>query len=150
MKGGPLLGPKTYQTFIQPHLRRLVDFMKGMGITYFGIDTDGDPRPVLPLMMDAGVDILWPLERASDVSPMELRATFGKSLRLWGGVDKRIIPLGQDAIKAHLRELLPLIEEGGFIPHVDHTVPPDISWDNFRHYMDAKRALLHGDWATLG
>jgi uroporphyrinogen decarboxylase len=149
MKGGPLLSPKTYKAFIQPHLRRLVDFMKGMGVTYVGIDTDGDPRPVLPLMLDAGIDILWPLERASDVSPMELRATFGKSLRLWGGVDKRVIPLGPAAIKAHLRELIPLIEEGGFIPHVDHTVPPDISWDNFFHYMDAKRALLAGDWAKL-
>jgi len=149
MKGGPLLSPKTYKTFIQPHLRRVVEFLKGMGVTYVGIDTDGDPRPVLPLFLDAGVDILWPLERASDVSPMELRQTFGKSLRLWGGVDKRVLPLGERAIKDHLKEFIPLIEGGGFIPHVDHCVQPGVSWDNFCVYMDAKRALLAGDFAAL-
>lgn len=149
MKAGPLLSPKTFATFIQPHLRRVIAFMKGMGVTYIAVDTDGDPTLLIPLLMDAGVDVLWPIERAAGISPQGLRAQFGKSLRLWGGVDKRVLPLGPEAIKAHLRELIPLIEEGGFIPTVDHTVPPDVSWDNFRYYMDAKRALLTGDYARL-
>jgi len=38
---------------------------------------------------------------------------------------------------------------GGFIPTVDHTVPPDVSWDQFRFYMDAKEALLSGDFFAL-
>jgi len=99
--------------------------------------------------MDAGVDTLWPLERASDVDPLEVRKRFGKSLRLWGGVDKRVLALGPQAIRAHLCEMIPLIEEGGFIPTVDHTVPPDISWDNFRYYMEAKMALLSGEFGKL-
>jgi len=64
-------------------------------------------------------------------------------------VDKRVLPRGLKAIKAHLREFIPLIVEGGFIPTVDHTVPPDVSWDDFRRYMDAKQALLAGDFAKL-
>ncbi|OPZ83101.1 MAG: hypothetical protein BWY76_02442 [bacterium ADurb.Bin429] len=95
------------------------------------------------------MDVLWPLERASDVSPMDYRKQFGKSLRMWGGVDKRVLPLGPAAINAHLREMIPLVEDGGFIPTVDHTVPPDVSWDNFRYYMDAKWALLTGDYLQL-
>jgi uroporphyrinogen decarboxylase len=128
----------------------MVEFMKGKGLRYFAVDSDGDPTPLIPLMMDAGVDIVWPIERASDVSPQEWRRKFGRSLRLWGGVDKREIARGPEAIKDHMRELIPLIEEGGFIPTVDHTVPPDISWDHFRYYMDAKAALLSGDFAKLG
>ena len=42
-----------------------------------------------------------------------------------------------------------MIEEGGFIPTVDHTVPPDVSWDNFRYYMDAKMELLSGNFSAL-
>jgi len=42
-----------------------------------------------------------------------------------------------------------LIEEGGFIPTIDHTVPPDVSWDDFRNYIDAKRDLLAGDFRRL-
>jgi len=149
MNAGPLLSPQTYRTFIFPHLRRMVDFFRSCGCKYFAVDTDGYPLPLVPLLMDAGVDTLWPLERASDVNPVEVRKRFGRSLRLWGGVDKRVLALGPQAIRAHLREMIPLIEEGGFIPTVDHTVPPDISWDNFRYYMEAKMALLAGEFGKL-
>ena len=149
MKAGPLLGPQTYRAFILPHLRRMVDFFRSHGTTHFVIDTDGDPTVLIPLFLEAGVDTIWPIERASGISPQGWRKQFGRALRLWGGVDKRVLPRGPEAIKAHLREFIPLIEEGGFIPTIDHTVPPDISWDNFRHYMDAKRALLAGEFARL-
>jgi uroporphyrinogen decarboxylase len=101
------------------------------------------------LLLEAGVDVIWPVERASGVSPLEWRRRFGRDLRIWGGVDKRVLPRGKAAIREHLREFIPLIEEGGFIPTVDHTVPPDVSWDDFRHYLDAKEALLAGDFGTL-
>lgn len=149
MKSGPLLSPDTYRKFISPHLKRMVDFFRSYGTRYFAVDTDGDTTPLISLMMDAGVDTLWPLERASDVNPVDLRKRFGKSLRLWGGVDKREIARGPDAIRKHLRQLIPLVEEGGYIPTVDHTVPPDVSWDNFRYYMDAKMALLCGEFEKL-
>ena len=149
MKGGPLLSPNTYREFIFPHLKRMVEFFRSHGTKYFAVDTDGDPTVLIPILMEAGVDIIWPIERASEIDPVDWRKQFGKELRLWGGVDKRILPLGPDAIKAHLRELIPLIEEGGFIPTVDHTVPPEVSWDNFRHYMDYKMALLSGDFGKL-
>ena len=149
MKSGPLLSPETFRKFIFPHLKRLVEFFRSHGTKYIAVDTDGNPTALIPLLLDAGVDTLWPLERAADVHPLELRKKFGKSLRLWGGVDKRILIQGQAAIKAHLRELIPLIEEGGYIPTIDHTVPPDVSWDNFRIYMDDKWALINGEFEKL-
>lgn len=149
MKGGPLLSPETFRTFISPHLTRLVNFFRDHGTRYVVVDSDGDPTVLIPLLLDAGIDTIWPIERASYVSPQAWRKRFGRSLRLWGGVDKRVLSQGPEAMRAHLRELLPLIEEGGFIPTVDHTVPPEVSWDDFRRYMDAKDALLRGDGAAL-
>lgn len=144
MKAGPLLSPRAYRTFIFPRLKRLVDYVKSHGVRYFGIDTDGNPEDVVPLFMDAGVDILWPLERASEQDPVRLRQKFGKSLLLWGGVDKRVLAQGPEAIDAHLRALQPLVMQGGYIPTVDHTVPPDVSWANFQHYLESKEKLLRG------
>lgn len=149
MKGGPLLGPDTYREFILPHLKRLVAFLRSHGTRHVAVDSDGDPTLLIPLLMEAGVDTIWPVERASNVSPQGWRRQFGRELRIWGGVDKRILPLGPAAIRQHLREFIPLIEEGGFIPTVDHTVPPEVSWDNFRWYMEYKRALLRGDFKVL-
>jgi uroporphyrinogen decarboxylase len=145
MKSGPLLSPDTFREYIFPHLRRLVEFLKTGGVRYVMIDTDGNSEPLLPLLLDAGVDAIWPIERAScDMDPIALRRKYGRSLRLFGGVDKRELARGRKAIDAHLTSLAPLIEEGGFIPTVDHTVPPDVSLDNFRYYMEKKADLLAG------
>lgn len=150
MKSGPLISPAIYREFIVPHLKRMVEFFRAHGTRYFAVDSDGDPTLLIPLMMDAGVDVAWPIERAANVGPVAWRKRFGRSLRLWGGVDKREVAKGPEAIRAHLRELIPLIEEGGYIPTLDHTAPPDISWDNFQYYMDCKMALVSGDFRKLG
>jgi uroporphyrinogen decarboxylase len=146
MKSGPLLSPAHYRRYIFPHMKRLVDFVKSKGVSYVIVDTDGNSEPLIALLLDAGVDGIWPIERAAEgMDPLTLRAKYGKALRLWGAVDKRCIAAGNGAIDHHLRAMIPLIEEGGFIPTVDHLVPPDISLENFRYYMKQKAKLLKGE-----
>ena len=144
MKNGPLLSPDTYRTFILPHMRRLVAFFKAAGVRWFVVDTDGNCELLIPLLLETGVDAIWPLERASDMDPLAIRKKFGRSLRLWGGVDKRELAKSPAAIDAHLRTLQPLVADGGYIPTVDHLVPPDVSRVNFEHYMMRKHQLLRG------
>jgi hypothetical protein len=144
MKNGPLLSPATFRTFIRPHMERLVSFLKANGVRYVTLDTDGNPEALIPDFLDIGIDLLWPVERAAGMDPVALRKKFGKSLRLSGGVDKRVLTEDRGAIDAHLEALRPLVEEGGFFPGVDHLVPPDVSYDNFCYYMERKRALLEG------
>ncbi|RFC44078.1 MAG: uroporphyrinogen decarboxylase [Verrucomicrobia bacterium] len=145
MKNGPLLSPDCYRTFILPELKKLVAWFKSQGVRWVVIDTDGNCELVIPPFMEAGVDAIWPLERASDMDPRDIRKKFGRDLRLWGGVDKRELAKDPAAIDAHLRTFQPLIAEGGFIPSVDHLVPPDVSLANFEHYMRRKHQLLRGE-----
>ncbi len=145
MKNGPLLSPDCYRTFILPELKKLVAWFKSQGVRWVVIDTDGNCELVIPPFMEAGVDAIWPLERASDMDPLDIRKKFGRDLRLWGGVDKRELAKDPAAIDAHLRTFQPLIAEGGFIPTVDHLVPPDVSLANFEHYMRRKHQLLRGE-----
>jgi len=150
MKSGPLLSPATYRKFIFPHMRRLVDFVRSKGVKYVMVDTDGNSEPLLPALLEAGVDGIWPIERASvDQDPMMLRQKYGRQLRLWGGVDKREIAKGPEAIRAHLKSLIPIVEDGGYIPTVDHTVPPDISLDHFKYYMEKKQHLLRFEFEKI-
>ena len=147
MKNGPLLSPAQYREFIFPHMKRLVDFFKGMGVPYAVVDTDGNSEPLIPQLLEAGVDAIWPVERAAeDQDPMELRKKYGRDLRLWGGVDKRELAKEKKDIDRHLASLIPIIEDGGFIPTVDHLVPPDVSLENFEYYMMRKRQLLRGEF----
>lgn len=145
MKNGPLLSPEMYRRFILPEMKRLVAFLKSSGVRWVVVDTDGNCELVIPLFLEAGVDAIWPLERASDMDPVDIRKRFGRSMRLWGGVDKRVLAQDPAAIDAHLRTLQPLIADGGFIPTVDHLVPPDVSRANFEHYMARKHQLLRGE-----
>jgi uroporphyrinogen decarboxylase len=145
MKNGPLLSPDTYREFILPHMKRLVAFFKAQGVPWVVVDTDGNCELLIPLLLECGVDAIWPLERASDMDPLAIRRKFGRSLGLWGGVDKRELAKDPAAIDAHLRTLQPLVADGGFIPTVDHLVPPDVSWANFEHYMERKHRLLRGE-----
>jgi hypothetical protein len=145
MTNGPLLSPDLYKEFIYPHMKRLVDFYKSNGVRYVIVDSDGNTEPLLPHLLDCGVDGLWPLERAAqDTDPNFLRKKYGKSLRLWGAVDKMELSKDKEAIDAHLSEFVPLIEEGGFIPTIDHTFSPEISYENFKYYMKRKKDLLSG------
>jgi len=150
MKSGPLLSPATYKKFIYPNMRRLVDFLKAGGVKYVFVDTDGNSEPLIPMLLDAGVDGIWPIERASvDQDPIFLRKKYGKALRLTGAVDKRELAKGKKEISEHLRTFIPLIEEGGFIPTVDHTVPPDVPLDNFRYYIEKKQHLLRFEFDKI-
>ncbi|HUT35887.1 MAG TPA: uroporphyrinogen decarboxylase family protein [Planctomycetota bacterium] len=143
-KSGPLCSPACFRRFIMPHYRRVIDHLKSHGVTYCSLDSDGNTEPLIPLYMEMGIDAHWPFERASNMDPNRIRKQFGRDLRIWGAVDKRELAKGKPEIDAALRELAPLIEQGGFIPTLDHTFPPDISWANFNYYWEQKSKLLEG------
>jgi uroporphyrinogen decarboxylase len=145
MKSGPLLSPDTYRAFILPEMKKLVAWFKSAGVRWVIVDTDGNCELLIPHFLEAGVDAIWPLERASGMDPLDIRRKFGRALRLWGGVDKRELAKDFAAIDAHLRTFRPLIAEGGFIPTVDHLVPPDVPLANFEHYIRRKRQLLRDE-----
>ena len=144
MKTGPLISPDTYIKFIAPEMKKLAKFFKSNGVKYVFVDTDGNCEVLIKIFMDCGVDGIWPLERVAGMDPIRLRKEYGRDLRLYGGVDKMRIALGKKEIDKHLAELYPLIEEGGFIPTVDHTVSPEISLEDFYYYIERKNALLAG------
>ena len=141
-KGGPLYGPALFDRFFRRHYRRIIDRLHRAGIRSIWLDCDGDMEALIPSWMDVGVNMAWPLEQASGMDPLRLRRKFGKGLCLAGGLDKREIAKGPAAIERELRtKIPPLLEQGGYIPHIDHAIDPDISLDNMNYYMDLKRKL---------
>jgi len=49
---------------------------------------------------------------------------------------------GKKAIDEELERLHPLVEKGGYIPMVDHRVPPDVSFENYLYYIEKKKEIL--------
>lgn len=144
-KGGPLVSPQLFRKLLLPYYRKITDRFRKAGIRHFWLDSDGDPEALIPLMLEAGITCLWPLEQASGMDPVRLRRQYGRDLALAGGIDKRELAKDRAAIDKELySKIPPLMESGGFIPHLDHTFSPEISYDNFRYYLELKSELLGG------
>ncbi len=139
---GPLLSPAMARKFLLPRYRRVIDFARSRGVHYFGLDSDGRVDLLIPVWMDAGLDILYPFEVAAGMDVGEVRRKFGRGLRIWGGVDKRALALGRGAIDAEIERRKPLIAEGGYVPTLDHSAPPDISYSDYCYFMERLRAAL--------
>ena len=148
-KGGPLVSPKLFKKFMVPRYRRLTDFLHSHGVEFVSMDSDGDMRPLIPLVMEGGINVLWPVEPAAGMEPLELRKEYGRDLRLWGGIDKRALARGRDDIEHELLRKVPaLLEDGGYIPMLDHDVPPDVPYDNYLYYVEIKRRIAEGQYGA--
>ena len=139
---GPLISPELYGKFALKHYRRVNDWLRSQGIKHIGLDSDGDIRKLIPLWLEAGLDMLWPFECQSGMDVVEVRRTYGHDLIIAGGIDKRAIARGGDAIEQEVDRVMPLVEDGGYIPELDHSVPPDVSWPNFCRYIEYLKLRL--------
>jgi uroporphyrinogen decarboxylase len=134
-KTGPLISPEMARRYMLPRCRRVVEFLAGRGVPFIGLDSDGQIDSLIPVWLDAGLNFLYPFEAQAGMDVVAVRRKYGRNLRIWGGVDKRALARGPAAIDAELARLQPLMEQGGYIPHTDHSAPPDISFANYCYYM---------------
>jgi hypothetical protein len=72
----------------------------------------------------------------------EVNKQYGNKLSMRGGVDKREISKDFSGIDKEIDRIRPAFEMGGYIPHIDHSVPPTVSWDNYRYYLEKLCKLL--------
>jgi uroporphyrinogen decarboxylase len=132
----PMISPALVRKFMLPRYRRVVEFGRSHGIHFFSLDSDGQIDPLIPVWIDAGIDILYPFEVQAGMDVLAVRKKYGRDLRMWGGVDKRPLAKGFKEIDAELRRVEPLIHDGGFVPMLDHSAPPDIPYQNYRYFME--------------
>jgi uroporphyrinogen decarboxylase len=142
-RSGPLFSPDTFRRFYTRHYRRMVDFYKSHGVDFVLLDSDGYIEPLIECWLDAGIDILFPIEVGTwQADPVALRRKYGKRLRMMGGLDnKKLIPGPAEAVRAELQRLKPLVDEGGFIPLPDHRLPPHCTMEAFCRYVQLFHAV---------
>ena len=142
-KGAPMISPDLFKRFMQPHYRRLVDYLRGKGAKIIYVDCDGYPGKLLPLWMETGVNGISPCEIAAGNDLVGLRQAYS-DLVLFGGIDKRELTKGRTEIRNEVMRQVPhLIERGGYVPHVDHAIPPDIPLENYLYYREFLTSVIH-------
>ncbi|HID94978.1 MAG TPA: hypothetical protein EYP53_02830 [Candidatus Latescibacteria bacterium] len=142
-KTAPLISPDLFKRFMLPYYEELIDHIKGYGVKWIMVDSDGDNRVLLPLFIQAGVNVFMPFEIAANMDPVSIRKEYGRNLVIFGGIDKRALSRGRAAIEEEVTSRVPyLLVTGGYIPGIDHSTPPDVSFDNYRYFVELVRDLV--------
>ncbi len=141
-RNGPMISPSTFERLMVPRYRRMTELLAKHGCDIVYTDCDGNINALVPLWLEAGVNCMFPVEVAAGTDPVALRDRYGRQILLLGGVNKRALIQGKEAIRSELERIEPCVREGGWIPHVDHRVPPDVTFENYRYYLAAKRDMF--------
>lgn len=144
-RGGPLISPRLFREFMLPRYCRICDAIRSAGVDVIFLDSDGDVTELAPFWLEAGVNGLFPFERAAGNDVADLRRRYGRDLLMSGGIDKRALVRGRTAIDAELDRVIPVAREGGYVPTIDHGIPPDVPWEAFRYWRGKKELLGIGE-----
>ncbi len=134
-KAHSMISPEMTRRFLLPSYQQWVPAIKASGCPLVPMDSDGYVAHLLPIWIEAGINVASPMEVAAGNDIVAERERYGRQMGYFGGIDKRELAKGGEAMRTEvMRVVPPLLKEGGYIPSCDHGVPPDISWPNFVEY----------------
>ncbi|OGV83955.1 MAG: hypothetical protein A2340_16170 [Lentisphaerae bacterium RIFOXYB12_FULL_60_10] len=140
-KGGPLIGPDMFREFMTPYYRELLQQLRSLGQHRLAVDSDGDNKDVLECFVDLGINGLYPFEVAAGSNALAFRKKHPDFVVL-GALDKRVLLQSREAIRREVMEKVPVLwEQGGFIPSVDHSVPP-CPREHFEYFLECVRSVF--------
>ena len=141
-KNGPLISPAHFREFLLEPYQRYIEHIRSHGIDVVDVDSDGDVTELIPLWIEAGVDMLHPFEVQAGMDVVEIGRQYRGKVTLRGGVDKRELAKDRASIDREIERIRPAYEAGHYIPAADHSIPPDVPFENFCYYSDKRRALV--------
>ena len=120
----PLFSPEMFREFVMPYLSETADKIHSHNKKFL-LHVCGAVRPLIPLLIEAGVDMLEPIQtRAAGMDPAELKREFGKDICFYGGVDlQEVLCKGTpETVSNEVKRLIDILgKDGGYILGPGHT-----------------------------
>ena len=125
---------RSFEKVFLPAYRRMIGAFKAAGARYVFLHSDGDVRPLLDMLVDAGIDGLNPLERRAGMDMVKIRERYPR-LILTGGMcnTDTLIHGPVPRIEAEAREIIELGREGGVVIGT-HSISPEVPIEHFAAY----------------
>jgi hypothetical protein len=139
-KLGSMVSKEMFDEFMAPYHRELLVEIKKTGAVA-ALDSDGEISAVTSWFNEIGYDCINPLERQTEMDLMKFRED-NQEIAFLGGYNKIEMSKGAEAIEQEFESLKPLFKKGKFIPAVDHQTPPEVSLENYRHYLKASERFF--------
>ena len=144
MQKGPFISPISYRKLFKPFHVKVNDWIHRNTTWKSFIHSCGSVWALLPDFVDAGFDILNPVQcSAANMDPRRLKESFGGRLTFWGGgVDtQRTLPFGTpDEVRAEVRERIQTFgASGGYVFNTTHNVQARIPKENLLALYESVR-----------
>ncbi len=139
-RNGPLFSPATYRKLLLDVDRMVTDFFHANDMPVI-LHCCGNVKALIPGLIEAGIDCLQPLEVKAGMDVADLKREFGDRMAYMGGIDQRLMSnpdrsLIRDEIARKFEAAKP---GGGYIYHSDHSVPKDVSFQQYVEVMELVR-----------
>jgi uroporphyrinogen decarboxylase len=133
-QNGLLLSPRMWRKHLQPRLRRWCDLIHSYGIPVF-YHTDGGVGPLIPELLDCGIDVLNPIQHACPgMDTADLKQRYGDRIIFHGGIDnQQVLPFGTtDDVRQEVLRCLKTLGAGreGYIVCSCHNIQPGTPVEN--------------------
>jgi len=139
-KGTQFFSLDMYRELLKPYHKKAVEWAHAKGIKAH-LHSCGDVNPIIPELIEIGVDALNPLEVKAGMNPLHLKKLYGDDLVLHGGVNA-VLWDKPEKIKEEMSRVIPVLKEnGGYIFSSDHSVPSSVSLEDFKHIIEHAKKL---------
>lgn len=139
-RNGLIFSKTIWEDLIKPYQKRAFDWAHNHGIKIH-LHCCGKITPLIPELIDLGLDMLNPLEVKAGMDPVLTKKQFGDRLGLRGGFDARNwanFDIAQEDILSILPEMM---KSGGYVFSSDHSVPDNVSFENYKRIVDFAKKI---------
>lgn len=145
-KERPFMSLDMYREIIQPAHTRTVGFAHSRNLPVV-MHSCGMVAPLLPGMVEAGIDCLQVIEVKAGMDLLALYRDYGEHLSFMGGIDVRVMyENDRREIDAELEAKIPVVKQNyGYVLHSDHSIPWTVEHDTYRYFID--KGLSLGSYA---
>jgi len=125
---GMMISPEHWRRFLKPRYEEMIRRVKKRHHVYAFFHSDGKIEPIIPDLIEIGVDILNPVQPEC-MDPVWVKETYGDRLCLDGTIGvQSTLPFGTvEAVIREVEERIRTIGETGLILGPTHNIQPDIS-----------------------
>jgi uroporphyrinogen decarboxylase len=142
-QNGPMMSPRLYRQLFKPRLIRLIDSIRSLTHAKIYIHTDGSVYDFLPDLIEAGVEIINPVQKeCRNMEPERLKKAFGDRLSFWGAsvVTSHLERHAPSEVAAEaLGTIRALAPGGGFVFAPIHNIQPGVPPENIVALLETAR-----------
>ena len=129
-----------YRELLKPVHKRAADWAHAKEVKV-QLHSCGYVEPLIPDLLEVGIDMLNPLEVKAGMDPPVLKAKYGDRMAFHGGLNAVLFD-DMDKMAEQMRAVIPVMKQnGGYCISSDHSVPQSVSLDDFRRFVELAKEL---------